>query len=256
MYHLNICGITVPYDENLLTESDKKMKRVTLDGHTPNIPNTWLAIWKSCFQPGDVVVDIGAFIGTISIHLAILGGVVHAFEGSPRNYYRLKEICRPLRQIKVHPVAISSQSKKCRTRFNDCIRGDGDQHPEQDVEYVVYDEYAKDINARFIKMDIEGMESVALLGMRNTLEVIRPIWQLEYHEALHLPKYSDYPGFVDKSNGGFDFNEFDRLDYTVMDGNLCPAKLTSYQNYFIVPNERLREVIRLFSINVKKACML
>jgi len=203
------------------------------------LEESWKNFWINAFEPGDTVLDIGGYIGLVSIPLAFFGGMVHTFEGSPRNYNRIRDICSPLRQINIHPVALSNKKKQCITRFNDCIDG---EHPEQEVTYVVYDEYAKENNIpnpKFVKMDIEGMESIALLGMTNLLENIRPVWQLEWHGHFDR-SYSDYPGFVSYEAGGFDFNRFSALDYTIYTEDFkIVEKMDTPRNYFIFPNERL-----------------
>ncbi|MBI5677240.1 MAG: FkbM family methyltransferase [Planctomycetes bacterium] len=132
-------------------------------------------VWEKCFDPGDTVYDIGAHIGTTSIPLAILGGIVHAFEGSQLCYDRLEENCAPLRAITVHKVALHELNKTCNTRFNDCI---GTQHPVQLIKYVRLDDYVSENNVKdpdFIKMDIEGMESIVLKTMRRFIEEVKPI---------------------------------------------------------------------------------
>ena len=205
--------------------------------------HTWFPIWQRAFSPGDTAIDIGAFTGTISTCLAFMHAQVHAFEGSPINVPKLTRTVGSLHQITIHPVAVSNVAKKCRTRFNDC---NGREHPVQDIEYVVYDEYAEQHgipNPRFIKMDIEGMETVALLGMTKLLESIRPIWQIEYHVDLKL-RYADYPGFVSKEQGGFDFATFPRLNYRVINEWMQEIKIQDMRylrNHFMIPEERWSE---------------
>lgn len=229
-------GIYFPFETKHLSRKDKL--KIHSNGELA-IKESWKKFWVNAFEPGDTVLDIGSFMGLVSIPLAFFGGIVHAFEGSPRNHKRLKEICKPLRQIKIHPVALSNQTKRCSTRFNDCIDG---EHPKQDVMYVVYDQYARENNIsdpKFVKMDIEGMESIALLGMNNLLENIRPVWQLEWHGHIST-RYPDYPGFVKFEDGGFDFNRFSALDYTIFNENFETVKIFDRPtNYFIFPNEKL-----------------
>ena len=235
---LPINGIYYPYPTRLLDKRDDL--RIKSNGEIV-IKDSWKKFWECAFAPGDTVIDIGAYIGLVSIPLAFFGGIVHSFEGSPRNYSRVKEICKPIRQIKVHPAALSDTKKQCHTRFNDCI---GNEHPEQDIKYVVYDDYAKENkikDPKFVKIDIEGMESIALKGMKNLLENVRPAWQIEYHSSLEY-HYSEYPGFVDVENGGFDFNTFRKLKYSIFDENFNKVdKFEKHINYFVFPNERLPE---------------
>jgi FkbM family methyltransferase len=228
-FYLEVGGVKFPFPHQYLDEND-------IVKHL-NHPQVFIDSWKKFFRPGDVVLDIGGYIGIVSVHLALMGGIVHTFEGSPRNIERLKGICSPLRQITVHGVALHSVGKKCRTRFNDCISR---EHPEQEIKYVVFDEYAKDIpDPAFVKMDIEGMESMALLGMRKLLDA-RPIWQIECHRGIPW-NYSDYPGFVEKEDGGFDFNTFYDFDYKIFSTSwelVTPEDMKCFENYFFVPNEK------------------
>ena len=79
-------------------------------------------------------------------------------------------------------------------------------------------------------MDIEGMESRALLGMTHLFENIRLVWQIERHCHINN-RYVD---------GGFDFNRFCVLNYTIYDENFkIIRKFDMLINYFIFPNERL-----------------
>jgi FkbM family methyltransferase len=250
-YHLDVEGIIIPYADTELTGRDIACPHITQSGKVPYINKSLIKIWKQCFQPGDTVLDVGAYIGVMSIHFAILGGIVHAFEGSPRNYTRLKKICKPLRQITIHPVALHQVNQKCNTQFNDCI---GRLHPVQEIQYVIYDEYAanRHLTPSFVKMDIEGMETIALYGMTKLIDEVRPIWQIEYHPNLPF-KYEQYPGFVTPKDGGFDLqHEFSKRDYLIKSEEWKPIKnldTTRRNNYFFVPNEKRRLFHNLGPIN-------
>lgn len=200
-------------------------------------------VWGKCFDPGDTVYDIGAHIGTTSIPLAILGGIVHAFEGSPLCYSRLEENCAPLRAIKVHKVALHELNKTCNTRFNDCI---GTKHPVQYIKYVKLDDYVLENNVKdpdFIKMDIEGMESIVLKTLGRFIEEVKPIWQIEMHEHTSY-RYSEYPGFVPKELGGFDFNTFKKNNYRIftINGEEVVSLHGSAINYIVCPESKLHKL--------------
>jgi len=226
-------GKSVQIDESLLTAHEAAQFSQFPNG---GVVEPWfIPFWESSFKPGDTVLDIGANVGIISIGLALLGGVVHAIEGSPRNAERLQKICKPLRQISVHPVALDASPRKAKTRFNDCI---GAEHPEQDVSYEQYDAYAKRVgiaDPAFVKMDIEGMETVALHGMKDLVERVRPVWQIEYHPSLPY-RYDGYPGFVPVKDGGFSFDTFTKHGYRILNQDLAPVDAVSGDgNYFFLP---------------------
>jgi FkbM family methyltransferase len=173
-----------------------------------------------CFDPlvkliekGSVVYDIGAYIGSFAIPMAIEGMKVICFEGFPDNVKRLKENCYPY-NIEVHSIAVSDHKETVTTKFNDC----SNQEPqEREIEYVVFDDYVNEKGVEqpsLVKLDIEGMETLALKGMTNLLENIRPVWSLGYHKGINIT-FEGYPGWVSKENGGFDFDRFFELDYYV-----------------------------------------
>lgn len=224
-------GVEVPFEDQLLSVSEKdalgKPGAGTMD-------EKWLKMWERAFQPGDVVLDIGAHIGILSIHMAMMGGIVHAIEGAPTNIPKLTEFCRPFRNITVHSVALSDESKLCTTQFNDCRQ----TTEPQNVEFVRYDTwYNRPPNPRFIKMDIEGMESLALKAMVPLIHAKKTAWQIEYHGGLDL-RCGDFPGFVEPKDGGFDFNIFRELNYEILDSDSRPVtEFTAANNYFFFPND-------------------
>ena len=92
-----------------------------------------------------------------------------------------------------------------------------------------------------VKLDIEGMETVALFGMKNLLENIRPIWHIGYHPTVE-EKYEHYPGFVPVQEGGFDFDKFrDELDYAVFcyKSGRYVATFSDFGEYLCIPKERI-----------------
>lgn len=200
-------------------------------------------IWKKFISKNNVVLDIGAYIGLISLHFAALGAKVYAFEGSKRNSERLKKIIEsfPQYEIFLHEVALSDKKEICKTRFNDCVDR---EHPEQEIQYVKYDEYSienKIPDPDFIKIDIEGMETLALKCMKRLIHEIKPVWQIECHTGITF-KYQGYPGYVSVDDGGFDFEEFEKAGYVMIDENKKIKKIKEmkcFKNYFFVPMKNL-----------------
>lgn len=179
-------------------------------------------------KPGDIVYDIGAYIGTHAIQYALLGGIVHAFEPSPNNFNRCKEHCKPFKQIRTYNVAFHEKEYSCETKFKDCNSSETTAHladPVQKIKYVVLPDYVKknDIPAPdFIKMDIEGMETIVLKTINDWFINIRPILLLECHVRSRnsgLPSYEDNPDWLYVDQGGFDFNLFHKYAYLVFEYN-------------------------------------
>jgi FkbM family methyltransferase len=200
-------------------------------------------MWSKFIRKNDTVLDIGSYVGLISLHFAELGAKVHAFEGSKRNSKRLKKVIElfPQYEINLYEVALSDSNMRCTTRFNDCIDR---EHPEQEVEYVKYDEYSNEKRIprpSFIKIDIEGMETLALKCMKELIHEIKPVWQIECHFGIPF-KYSYYPGYVSVEEGGFDFQEFEEAGYLVFDQYKKKTKVKEmkcFENYFFVPMKTL-----------------
>lgn len=198
-----------------LHETGHNIDRFILDGslfrradHNFDFINSWI-------NPGSTVYDIGAYIGSFAIPMHLEGMNVICFEGFPDNEKRLRENCNPY-GIETRCVAVSDEEKTIVTKFNDC----SNQEPvEREITYVMFDDYMKRCNLEkpdLVKIDIEGMETLALKCMTNLLENVRPVWSLGYHEGIDIT-FDGYPGWVTKENGGFDFDRFFELDYDVYD---------------------------------------
>ena len=190
-------------------------------------------------KPNSVVYDIGAYIGTFSITMALEGMKVYAFEGFPDNFARAKVNCEPY-NIDLHLCALSNEKSLVKTKFNDCTDADP---VEREISYVIFDDYIEEKKLKkpdFIKLDIEGMETLALFGMRNILENVRPIWQIGYHIGLDI-SFDKYPGFVKVEDGGFDFKMFNELNYNIYnDFGQRVTNLTQWGEYICIPLEKIK----------------
>lgn len=194
-------------------------------------------------RKGDVVFDFGAFKGVLALAFAEYGCEVFAIEGSARNYPDLVENTKNYPNIKCILAALHETSLgKVKTRFNDCL---GLEHPEQDIDYHSYNDLVKTFNLptpQFIKMDIEGMESIVLKSMTKVLEVDRPVIQLSVHDTIPhgvTCVYSQFPGFVPVSRGGFDFNSFFKHHYLAftLSGERVDH-IGGFNEYMLIPREK------------------
>ena len=227
---------------DLLTEGHNMDKHI-LNGSLLHRPDHDFGILASLLKPSSIVYDVGSYIGTFAIPLALEGMNVHAFEGFPDNFDRCKKNTEPYNIIN-HLCAVSDKRSTVTSRFNSCM--DIGDKKESKIEYYRLDDFVKENNLPtpdLVKVDIEGMESLALHGMTNLIENIRPIWQMGYHFKF----YSDvdgYPGWVDVEDGGYDFQNFHKLDYLIYDevGQPCdPSVLTQRGGEFIfIPKEKIK----------------
>ena len=197
-----------------LISGEENLDQHILSGDLYNRDDHRLDHFFKSIRPGDVLYDIGAYIGTWSIPAAIAGMQVYSIEGFPDNFERAKKNCEPYDNIKLFDVAVSNKKHIIKTKFDDCT---GLPPQEREIKYVVLDDFVKENNLPppdFVKMDIEGMETLALHGMKNIIEKVRPTRLIGYHEGLDV-KYEGFPGFVKPEDGGFDFKVFEELDYFI-----------------------------------------
>tara|TARA_R110002096_G_scaffold75922_1_gene179395 strand:+ start:744 stop:1466 length:723 start_codon:yes stop_codon:yes gene_type:complete len=224
-----------------LLEKGWNMDKCIIEGTAYQRPDHQFDDILRVLKPNSVVYDIGSYIGTYAIPMALEGMEVVAFEGFPDNYKRNIVNTAPYESIMVLPIAVSDKNETVVTRFNDCT--DCEPIPRE-IRYVRLDDYIEEVSLKkpdLVKIDIEGMETVALFGMTNLLENVRPIWQIGYHPDME-EKYEHYPGFVKTEDGGFDFTRFTGdLNYRVFDqfGKRCKT-FTNFYEYICIPEERIK----------------
>lgn len=155
-------------------------------------------IIKEYVGDGDIVYDIGANIGYVSLSLAKrvgASGRVIAFEPVPRNVASFRENIRinRLANIQLLEFAASDRRGDAVIRFTESLstaslvwhRSDPSA-TQLAIKTVSIDELVEsgDIrNPRFIKIDVEGAEGNVLLGMRRTLAAAKPVLFVECSEA-------------------------------------------------------------------------
>ena len=231
---------TIKYKNNIikyydLYETGYNIDKFIINKQLYTRPDHNFEFLLNLIKPNSVVYDIGAYIGTFSIPFALEKMRVYTFEGFPDNFIRTKKNCLPYNNINVHLVAVSNKNEVILTKFNDCTA----QIPvEREIKFVIFDEYLKENNIEspnLIKLDIEGMETLALFGMKNLIENVRPIWQIGYHIGLDV-KFDGYPGFVSVKEGGFDFNTFNKLGYKIYnEQHIEVDAFSTWGEYICVP---------------------
>lgn len=163
-----------------------------------------------------IFYDIGAKYGEISIPRALKCKQVIAFEPSVSNYEILVQNSAHLGDKYICAnVALSETEFDCITKFKDCERGD-----TQNISYKRLDNFISNNNLpmpTYIKIDVEGMESIILKTMDFIFKQKIPIYCGVHHNTKTWGKedYKDNPSFKTPENGGFDFNRLKLYDYTV-----------------------------------------
>jgi FkbM family methyltransferase len=150
--------------------------------YEPNTTNLFL----KTISKGDLVLDIGANIGLYTLLAArIVGqnGKVYAFEPDPKNYDLLLKNIKINGYKNVVPIqkAVSDRNEirklflRENTTMNSLSNNLEDNCPTGfiNVETITVDNFFENkspANLKLIKMDIEGAEMLALLGMSRIIE--------------------------------------------------------------------------------------
>lgn len=154
---------------------------------------------KDYLKPGWTVVDAGAHIGYLSLLMGKCvapGGSVLSFEPLPQNLsliYLNIALNKMMETVRVVPVAIADRSHLCKLHhhhtssqaFIEDVPQEGAGDGGYDVVVAVsLDEYMRAAGwpaIDLIKMDIEGAETLAVMGMKETLRRCSPAILMETH---------------------------------------------------------------------------
>ena len=157
-------------------------------------------IVKKYINPGDIVFDIGANIGYVSIAISrIVGeyGQVYSFEAIPSTAERCQKnlSLNNCNNVTLINKALSDQCMTAEFRIPDS----GDTHAmasmvwhknasdviivEVDAIAIDLDKRFKDLTPSFLKIDVEGAEGKVILGMQKLIAKNNPIIFIECSEA-------------------------------------------------------------------------
>jgi FkbM family methyltransferase len=155
-----------------------------------------VALVKHYVQPGDVVIDVGANIGYYTLLFAQLVGIegwVFAFEPEPDNFTILQQNIQlnQYHNISLVQKALSAENKTTKLFLCNENKGMHRLYPSVccaeniNVNSVRLDDelpsWVQHVN--FIKMDIEGAEYLALLGMQDLIRHYKPYLLTEFSPA-------------------------------------------------------------------------
>jgi FkbM family methyltransferase len=186
-------------------------------------------LYRKYITKGSVAYDIGAHIGVIAIQMKMAGAEVYAFEPSPNNFPHLNINCSRA-GIKCFDIAVHEKTYQCLTQFKDCRTDYKNEEGKtvdtfQQIKYCILEDFIKENNLpmpNFIKLDIEGMESVVLKTFKFLFESCRPTIYVEIHaqsKMLDNQNYENNPHWVWPEDGGFDFNSLKDFGYKIIINN-------------------------------------
>jgi FkbM family methyltransferase len=141
-------------------------------------------------QPGDVVIDVGAYIGTHSVFFAaVCGASVTAIEPNPHSCSILRRNCELNRleaRVRIIEGAAGAADGRGRVETPSASnRGDSHFVPDEsgDVKMLSLDSLELP-RTRLVKIDVQGSELAVLQGAATLLERDRPML---FVEASDLP---------------------------------------------------------------------
>ena len=117
-----------------LLESGHNMDKHIINGTLFRRPDHHFGMLVSLLKPDSIVYDVGSYIGTFSIPMAIEGMELHAFEGFPDNYSRCKKNTEPY-NITNHLCAVSDKEYSAESKFNSCM--DDGYEKKDHIHYFV-----------------------------------------------------------------------------------------------------------------------
>lgn len=173
-------GIAVLKRDTHISRWVEQTKRLDHDGALVPAILTYL-------HPGDVAVDVGAFIGDHTIaYLRAVGekGTVYAFEPNPEAFECLVANCP---QAKCHQLALGAESGTVEMVQNDNA---GAMHTKRvqngKIRCITLDSLRLE-RLNFMKVDAEGDECKILQGAWQTIMRLRPVLVLEVADC-HLQR--------------------------------------------------------------------
>jgi FkbM family methyltransferase len=141
--------------------------------------------WFRYYRPraGDVVIDVGAGRGESSLPFAkAVGskGKVFAIEAHPRTWEHLQRFCKLNNLANVVAVQCALMDRDCEVLMEDCevweTNSVGVGNGAVQVAATTLDQICQQYQLRevaFLKMNIEGAESLALLGMKESIKRVQ-----------------------------------------------------------------------------------
>ncbi|MDX1439939.1 MAG: FkbM family methyltransferase [Rubricoccaceae bacterium] len=184
-------------------------------------------------EPSDVLLDVGAHAGawTAALSKLVPSGKVVAFEALPYYVRVLEATLRMIGKANVTVInkALLDERKVVEIVWRDRkgnrltglthIRGEEEPaHETVEVNATTLDTLMNQFEGRvrFIKLDIEGAELLALRGAENLISAYRPILYLELRESFckrygYVPadvftflEEKDYAGYLHRDDGSWE----------------------------------------------------
>jgi len=224
--------------------------------HGKNREKTTMELFEQLIQYGDVILELGAHIGYITLYLAYLtgdSGKVIAFEPGPTNFRYLsknttqqniiaiqKAVSDSVGQLPFYVEDFSGQNNSLIEGFEGLELNSGHAHLDGNYSYdtVMVDVITLDTaipelteTVNFIKIDVEGVELKVLHGARQTIESQQPIVMVESIDTdQEVLQY---------------FTELGYALFSPEDGRISDASQMANLNYFCVHPEKHSDAFQI-----------
>jgi FkbM family methyltransferase len=136
-------------------------------------------------SPGDVIIDIGAYVGDHTIYYSKkVGsrGKVLAFEPNPEAFECLKHNMKAYENTECYNLAIGEKVGKIAID-NSCVnKGMAHIKEGNDIDVITLDLVSVS-KLNLIKIDCEGFEIEVLKGAKKTIEYFKPVLLIEINDA-------------------------------------------------------------------------
>lgn len=206
---------------------------------------------KKEIKKGNVVVDIGANIGYYTLIFAKLvgeEGKVFAFEPDPTNFSLLKKNVETngYKNVVLIQKAVLDKTGKGKLYLNKYDMGAHTVYDTQnsyqsiDIETIRLDDYFDNYYGKidFIKIDIEGGEGKAILGMLNLLKKNDNVKLITEFNPFKLRRFGTKPEDYLKLliEIGFELYEINEREKKIKQVNICelirkyPSQKGNYTN--------------------------
>ena len=154
-------------------------------------------------KQGDIVLDVGAWIGPYTLLFSALKAITCAFEPEPEARHLLVENIKQnrLENIVVSDLAMGDYvgiAKLYQRYYWSDTMSSIVSHADAggaytEVNMTTIDDYCEQNNLKpaLIKIDVEGYEAAVMNGARKTIGKYKPVILLEFHPHLMPPEQRD-----------------------------------------------------------------
>jgi len=167
----NYHGLWLPDGETHLTAWMNKVGHY-IDG-VPTYQYSKLAAALEHVRSWRVAVDVGAHVGTWSMHLARRFGHVHAFEPVEAHRECFRRNLAAADNVMLYAVALGAKSDRVAMHTAPTSSGDTWVKGPGEIPMEPLDSFALD-DVDFVKIDCEGFELFVLQGAVETIARCRP----------------------------------------------------------------------------------